>query len=354
MGSENWKIRPYWICQLAGWGGFFLLYTLIYLSPGGIYDEHPYFFRELFLQCLMGLCISHLMRNTIRQYKLLQKDTGTQALYLFVVTAIFTVLYSASNLYIEQLLGIQNPAITEVPFSNLFIRTCVSIFVILTIWNLMYFSYHYISRSRKQNLDKIRLEGLVKELELKTIKAHINPHFIFNALNSIRSLVDENPSRARTAITELSNILRSSMASDKIETVPLKKELAIVKDYLALEQIRFEERLQVDMDIDEDTLNQPVPYMMLQTLVENAVKHGISKIVEGGHIHITSDFIDDHHELVIRNTGHLNGSASNEGFGLSSTRNRLSLLYGSQADFQIQDIGEREVEAKVILPVTFS
>ncbi len=102
-------------------------------------------------------------------------------------------------------------------------------------------------------------ESLVKELELKTIKSHINPHFIFNSLNSIRALVDENPERARRAITELSNILRSSMQTEKLETVPLEQELNIVKDYLSLEQMRFEERLKVDFDIDEDTLSQPIP-----------------------------------------------------------------------------------------------
>ena len=93
-------------------------------------------------------------------------------------------------------------------------------FVYFFIWNLIYFIYHYITKSRKQQLDTLRLESLVKELELQTIKAHINPHFIFNALNSIRALVDENPQRARKAVTELSNILRSSMQVEKIETVP--------------------------------------------------------------------------------------------------------------------------------------
>ena len=104
-------------------------------------------------------------------------------------------------------------------------------------------------------MDTLRLESLVKELELQTIKAHINPHFIFNSLNSIRALVDENPQRARKAVTELSNILRSSMQSEKMETVPLEKELYIVKDYLALENMRFEDRLRVEYEIDEDTLD---------------------------------------------------------------------------------------------------
>jgi sensor histidine kinase YesM len=350
MESQFWKIKPYWACQIAGWGGFILLYTVFYYSLG-MQGQHPYYFFQLFLEAGMGLLITHTMRGVIRQLQILQKDTGVQAVYLLCVTILFTGLFASSNIFLERTFGIQDLGAADIPFRNLFIRVSFSIFIYLTIWNLLYFTYHYVSRSRKEHLDKIRLETLVKELQLNTIKAHINPHFIFNALNSIRSLVDENPERARTAITELSHILRSSMASDKIETVTLAKELSIVKDYLALEQIRFEERLKVDLYIDEDTLGQPVPYMMLQTLVENAVKHGISKAVEGGHISISSDFIDDHHELVIRNTGHLNGSVNNEGFGLNSTRNRLHLLYGNQAGFEIRDIGSTEVEAKVILPV---
>jgi LytS/YehU family sensor histidine kinase len=211
-----------------------------------------------------------------------------------------------------------------------------------------------VELGRKTEVQKVKLESLVKELELKTIKSHINPHFIFNALNSIRALVDENPDRARTAITELSNILRSSMQTEKMELAPLEKELSIVKDYLALEHIRFEDRLKIEYDIDEDTLNQPVPPMMLQTLVENAIKHGISKQKEGGIVRIISDFTDNHHELIVQNTGRLNGAAEDvvDGFGIMSTRNRLKILFGSKASFEIRDIeGNEMVEAIVKLPL---
>jgi two-component system LytT family sensor kinase len=192
--------------------------------------------------------------------------------------------------------------------------------VLLFIWNSIYFMYHYMAKSRKQQLDTLQLESLVKSLELKTIKAHINPHFIFNALNSIRALIDENPARARRAITELSNILRSSLNAEKGETVSLGEELKIVKDYLALENMRFEDRLKVEYEIDEETLDQHVPPMMLQTLVENAIKHGISKQVKGGMVKIISDFRENYHELAVQNTGYLNGSSSTGGFGLSARR----------------------------------
>jgi LytS/YehU family sensor histidine kinase len=218
-------------------------------------------------------------------------------------------------------------------------------------WTLIYYFYHYIENSRKQQLDTLKLEALVKELELKTIKSHINPHFIFNALNSIRALIDENPTRARTAVTELSNILRSSMQAEKLETVTFEKELNIVKDYLALEHIRFEDRLQVEYEIDEDTLDQPIPPMMLQTLVENAIKHGISRQVDGGKVKIVSDFKGDYHELLIVNTGVLNGSRNGDGFGLASTKNRLQILFGQKANFDIREINGNTVQARVLIPV---
>jgi len=239
---------------------------------------------------------------------------------------------------------------SKLSFSSKLLGTTMDIGLFIVPWVLIYYFYHYIEKSRKQQWDTLKLEALVKELELKTIKSHINPHFIFNALNSIRALIDENPLRARTAITELSNILRSSMQAEKLETVTFEKELSIVKDYLALECIRFEERLKIEYSIDEETLDQPVPPMMLQTLVENAIKHGIGKQVNGGVIKVISDFRNHYHELIIQNTGNLNGQLNGDGFGLSSTRNRLQLLFGEKANFEIRQIGGL-VEARVQIPV---
>ncbi len=217
-------------------------------------------------------------------------------------------------------------------------------------WLLIYLIWHYVEKNRRNEFDKLKLESEVKELELKTIKNHINPHFIFNSLNSIRALVDENPQRARQAITELSNLLRSSMQAEKLNTVPLERELAIVKNYLALEHIRFEERLKIYYNIDEETLAFPVPPMMLQTLAENAIKHGISKSLEGGMVIINSQIIEGNHVITVKNTGSLSGITSpNGGFGLSSTKNRLLLLYGNKANFNISSAAN-EVIAQISIP----
>ena len=210
-----------------------------------------------------------------------------------------------------------------------------------------------MEKVRKDQIDRLNLEKNIKDLELKTIKSHINPHFIFNSLNSIRALVDENPTRARSAITELSNILRSSMQAEKAETVTLEKELNIVKDYLALEQMRFEERLKIELDIDEDTLDQQVPPMMLQTLVENAIKHGISQQVNGGMVKVISDFKDNNLELLVQNTGQLLLKSVNSegGFGIKSTEDRLNLIYQGKASFSIKNLTDNIVESKITMPV---
>jgi len=264
---------------------------------------------------------------------------------------LFAFLVGISETFIIRTLNLRNKGQTQYAVGQVIINNAFNSFFYLFIWNSIYYIYHYIQKSRRQQVDTLKLEALVKELELKTIKSHINPHFIFNALNSIRALIDENPSRARNAITELSNILRSSMQAEKLETVPFEKELSIVKDYLALEYIRFEDRLRIEYEIDEDTLDQPVPPMMLQTLVENAIKHGISKQLRGGIIKIVSDFRNNSHELVVQNTGHLNGGMNVDGFGLASTQNRLQLLFGEKANFTIRQVNGNLVEARVLLPV---
>ena len=327
----------------------------------------------------LGVFFSHLMRIIIIRFGLLQKSLDKQILQFFIIT--FCLAFLVSYINVEALIGFVLLKQDDVDLLErdgvsywvskllLVLSSAFSYFILFFIWSLIYFVYHYVAKSRKQQMDTLQLESLVKELELKTIKAHINPHFIFNSLNSIRALVDENPERARKAITELSNILRSSIQADKSEAVAFEKELYIVKDYLALENMRFEDRLKIEYKVDENTLTLPVPPMMLQTLVENAIKHGINKQILGGVVRIISTIKNNFHELSVQNTGYLNGHVSVEarpddsrqndsvgqafgrGFGLSSTTDRLNLLYGNKAKFEIRQASPTLVEAKVLIPV---
>ena len=346
----------YWLFQIGGWGLFALINTFFAYSFDklGSSEDRDIFFGRLAVFLSIGLVFTHLMRYIIIGINILQKRLEKQLLQFLVITLVFAFIASVLDNLLLMRFHLQNK--TEIEFKNSFLLLTLSgafyFSLFFFIWNLIYFLYHFVTKSQRQQFDTLKLESMVKELELKTIKAHINPHFIFNSLNSIRALIDENPGRARNAITELSNILRSSMQTDKMEAVPFERELNIVKDYLALENMRFEDRLKVEYEIDEDTLDQPVPPMMLQTLVENAIKHGISKQISGGTVKVVSDFKDNYHELSVQNTGKLNGKLKGEGFGLPSTLNRLSLLYGEKAIFNIKQLTPDIVEARVLLPLS--
>jgi sensor histidine kinase YesM len=336
--------------QLAGWGLFALInvfFALLFNSYEANILQRILFFMEV------GIIFSHFMREVIRRSALLMKDLRQQILTFLLLTVAFSFFITCVASPFEHIFQLRvNAEGKPVSYLSLFITNLISFIPLLLIWNAIYFMYHFVMKTRKQEMDTIKLEALVRQLELNTIKAHINPHFIFNALNGIRALVDENPAEARTAITRLSNILRSSLTAEKAETVPLQDELKIVKDYLALESMRFEDRLAINFDIDEKTINNPVPPMMLQTLVENAIKHGISKQMKGGVIRIVSDVKENQHELVVQNTGHLNGYAKHGGgFGISSTKDRLQLLYGEKASFEIKQLDTTLVEAKVLMPM---
>ena len=406
----------YWLCQIMGWGGWITLQLFIayqyapeaFLNPE---TKRNLFFFALFCDIFWFILVTHSFRYVLKKLNW-QRFTPDKIFLMFIAgIALMTAVSFYGSKYTTELPGLsfekyeinerrQKAALMEqemkvadtdyylyekngVLDSSKYVTALkikkstgwyrnktgnwqfeeqrkgryfwgfVFNVILTSMWLLIYLVWHYVDRNRKDQIDKFRLEGMVKSLELKTIKSHINPHFIFNALNSIRALVDENPPRARTAITELSNILRSSLKAETSETVPLHQELDIVRDYLALEHMRFEERLKIDMRIDEDTLNQPIPPMMLQTLVENAIKHGISKDMNGGLIRICSYFKDNHHELIVQNTGNLGSFKTDgtKGFGIKSTQDRLNLLYQNKAHFEIEEITGNIVQSKIIMPL---
>ncbi|MBS1580268.1 MAG: histidine kinase [Bacteroidetes bacterium] len=341
------KISTYWLCQIGGW--LFYALTMVFFSYIFV-KFNALFLKRIALFVILGFLFTHVLRIIIKENKLVPPLSQNKFFTVFLIVMLTCVSCSLLSSYMIQWLGLYDPAFNGT-ISKRFLSSLVSDAPIIILWACIYYIWHYIVSDRKRTIDNIRLESLVKELELKTIKSHINPHFIFNALNSIRALVDEDPKRARTAITELSNILRSSMQAEKLETVPFERELNIVKDYLALEYIRFEDRLNVEYSIDEETLDIHVPPMMLQTLVENAIKHGISKIKNGGFIKIIATLKETNFELIIENTGQLSSNTNGDGFGIASTHNRLNILYGNNANFELKQLNDTTVQAKIIIPI---
>lgn len=348
MPSLFRNISKYWLFQFMGWG-IFIAINLFFAFSYGLFDEQ--FISRLILYVLIGILMTHVMRLVIHQVRLLGMTVNLQLIGFLILSFLFAVGVGISETYLSQLANMEYKDELRLNQMQKISGNVFTSFVYLFIWNCIYFIYHYVEESRKNQLDNLKLEALVKSLELKTIKSHINPHFIFNALNSIRALIDEDPTRARQAVTALGNMLRSSMQSDQMETITLEKELDIVKDYLALELIRFEDRLHVGYEIEEDALDDPIPPMMLQTLVENAIKHGIGKMVDPGEIRILAREKEGFLLLSVINTGKLEMKSGNEGFGLHSTANRLDLIFGKKASFSIRQYNDTHVEALVAIPL---
>ena len=265
---------------------------------------------------------------------------------LFGVSVLAVILYFI-RIPVSISLNLFNPQVT---LSTQIILTGIFTYaVFFFLWSVMYFIYNYFESYNKS----LKLEASIKEIELSNLKSQLNPHFIFNALNSIRALVDENPTKSKLAINQLSNILRNSLVTEKRGLTGFDDELKVVKDYLGLESIRFEERLKTEFDIDPESSSFMVPPLMIQTLIENGIKHGISKLTQGGVIQLRTKVSDDHLKIHIRNSGKfiLNASRSKSGgLGLENTRQRLKLIYGNKASFRILTENDNFVLTEVVIP----
>jgi signal transduction histidine kinase len=360
--------RIFWICQIAGW----LSYALTIVFFAYVLERQPsdIFLKRIMMSVVLGILTTSILRFAIIQNNLRPPTPSSKWWRIFLLVLSFSVIYSFISASFIEILRLYEPRGAAKGIKNEFVLSISEIILkwnggrvakrflfglifdtpIILVWISIYILWHYIEFTNAEAINKIKLESLIKELELKTIKSQINPHFIFNALNSIRALVDEDPKRARQAITELSNILRSSIQADKIEITSLEKELAIVKDYLALEFIRFADRLKIVYEIEPQSLQNQLPPMMLQTLVENAIKHGLSKQPGDCIIKIISKTENNKHVLKVVNTGILQ-LAENDGFGLQSTKERLNILYGGEALFEIYQCETNQVTAKLIIPI---
>ncbi|MGZ4090499.1 MAG: sensor histidine kinase, partial [Bacteroidia bacterium] len=177
-----------------------------------------------------------------------------------------------------------------------------------------------------------------RESELNNLKAQLNPHFMFNSMNSIRALIDEDPDRAKTAVTKLSNILRTTLLLNKNKLIPLREEINLVKEYLDLEHIRYEERLSYNFKVAEDVMDVMIPPFIIQAQVENAVKHGISKVPGNGMITIEAFTLLDVLKIKVSNTGKISSEKPLTGVGFINSIQRLELLYGTAGQIFISEV----------------
>jgi hypothetical protein len=330
----------YWICQAAGWSGF-LTYVL-----GGYWIFSPC--HELaaivsivFFCTVVPIALTHATRSWMHRHHWMQLS-GLRRRVQMVVTA-FALAVTTSVA-----VGVVN----GLPQGRLFIPTTGFWWMVLAYdmafgaW-MAFYSTVQVHRQREE------FERVARDAQLRALRAQLNPHFLFNSLNSVRSLITENPQRAASMVTGLSEILRYSLTSDRKDTVSLAEELGVIDEYVSVERVRYEDRLRVEQSVDPRALDTQVPPMILQTLVENAVKHGISMLPGGGVVRLDARVRDGRLEVVVTNTGKFKPAVDNGGFGLLNAAERLRLLYGNRASLTIKEESRDEAEctvAELVLP----
>lgn len=343
----------YWTCQVLGWGIYsVVLLALIYIFGGAEVITRDIVFVQVIIYLAL-LLFSHLYKRYIKRQKWQQlrlaKAVPRAILGAFITTllaqaVIHIILHVIAPLF--QPLGIQG-------FDWMsFFGYVFNVFVIMSLWTAIYMGVGVSRKNRKDEIEKLELRAALQEAELAILKNQVNPHFLFNALNNIRSLILSDPDRARTMVTHISELLRYSIQFNAAEKVSLRQEIDIVKDYLQLESIQFNNRLSYDFEIEEEALNVKIPPMAIQLLVENAIKHGISQLATGGNIDIRAKLTDGHLKIQVSNKGQLKKTSKREGIGLKNLIERLQILFGQFAELKVENSNAETVTATLKIPLS--
>jgi len=204
---------------------------------------------------------------------------------------------------------------------------------------------HYViigfERSNESERQTFELRLLAQDAELRALRAQIDPHFLFNSLNSISALTTNDPAKARTMTLMLADFFRKSLDLGARSNIPLNDELALISEFLTIEQVRFGARLKVEQDIKEECQKVMVPPLILQPLVENAVRHGIAHLVDGGTIRIHCERRGDRLVIQIENPIDLDRPRrKGSGLGLKNVRSRLDALYGNESRLDVEETND--------------
>lgn len=329
----------YLLFQSIGWGLFILILGFMNSNDGKSRIKVLLF---LGLVLAINVLVSHFYRKYVTKYNWIMNPIGFLIIKIVIASLLFGFLFSITT-------NVSRMVVWQEEISLFTLDALIIGVLVYFIWSILYFVYLLFYKVRRAQFKNMEMLALNTEVELKNLRSQLNPHFMFNAMNSIRALVDEDPELSKKAITQLSNVLRNALIYSKKNLITIKEELAIVDDYLSLEKIRYEERLKVKTEIEESSLSVLIPPLLLQTITENAIKHGISKLMGGGTINYEIRIIDNYLSIIVSNTGKLDENHKSEtGIGVKNTIKRLKLIYGNEATFNLRQVGE-EVKSEILI-----
>jgi len=320
------RLNWYWIFQLTGWG-----FLLLFATATGA-TRMPGLIWVMWWGAGSGIIISSLWHRLLKR----RSNRGQRISWKIVLSGVLVLGAVHTVVQYIGFLVFVSSMVTKgfgwVPGALL------SWWTIYFVWNVFYMAVLSLRRANRAEAESLRLEVAAKDAELRALQAQVNPHFFFNSMNSVRALVYENQDAAAQMIDQLASVMRYALQSGHHDTVPLSAEIEAVQAYLAIEKIRFEERMRVSVEIGIGLEQVRIPPMSLQTLVENAVKYGVEASATGSEIRIRAQRMDDGAvHIEIANLGAIVPFANSTRVGLINTRKRLALALGTNAQLDLSE-----------------
>lgn len=341
------KERLFWMLHTAGWFGF----ALVYYIGSFLHDMRPIWVFIILLNAYAGWLLTIPLRYVFRWAR---RQSLYKMLFVVLVSCYFIALLWAvvKNVnYWEIYKHGYRPQAWYMYFTN-----TINSLIMIGCWSGLYFGIKNFQMLQKEKQNALKASTMAHQAHIKMLRYQLNPHFLFNTLNAISTLIllKENDT-AEAMVSRLSEFLRYSLDNDPIKRVPLAQEAKALKLYLDIEKVRFDDRLEVTWDIDEACKHALVPSMLLQPIIENSIKHAISKMERGGKIAITARIFGNDLLMDVADNGPgadiKNGQLSREkGVGLANIRERLQSLYQRNFSLFIEHNQPHGVRVRIRIP----
>ncbi len=324
--------RFFWVLQIAGWFG----YALVNYIGSKVFEMRDIYVFVILLNAYAGCLMTVPLRYLYR--RVWNAKPWTLVLVVFTASYLTGTLWSVVQKF--NLWEIYRHGYRPEEWINYFKQGLDSVYIILC-WSGLYFGVKYYQLLQGERQKALKANTMAHEAQLKMLRYQLNPHFLFNTLNAISTLILVNENQdANKMVSRLSDFLRYTLNTDPIKKVPLEQELHALMLYLEIEKVRFDERLEVRLDISEDAKQALVPSLILQPLIENSLKYAIAQMMSGGVIEIKAQVFANELLLEVRDNGPgaeiEDGRLVNAtGVGLANTRDRLKTLYENNYSFVI-------------------
>ncbi len=342
----------YWNIQIVTWSITAFYWGFVAYLDGNF--NWNIGIADFILDVWIGISVTHAYKTFAQFRNWIQLDFKPLVIKILLAVLIMAILYSFlvfSKLYLIRYFFLNGESSSFLFSSVLRLQLFITGLRLMSIWVLAFHLYHYAIREIKIIKENAELAIAVKEAQLSKLSSQLNPHFFFNALNNIKFQITQQPQSARRAIDLLADLLRNALHTNIGKLIPLQEEIQLVNDYLELEAMRFEERLEINVVVDPYLLKVLVLPLCIQTLVENAIKHGIEKKKEKGFIEVKVNKGEGFMSIRVQNSGTLRLPISSVGIGLKNLKERLALQYNGKAVFEIKNLEGSLVLAEILIPL---